>query len=218
MNPAFAQLLRKLGLYHPLHDRRRDRRFRAAGRQRIRDWTAAGKPPPPPDLIKYGVIRDLARRHGCAILVETGTFYGNCIFTLRGDFREIHSIELAPGLYHEARLALAHLPHLHLHLGDSARVLPVVAAGLTAPTLYWLDGHFCAGPSARANQDTPIAAELLWLLGRPSGRDVVLIDDARLFTGKDDYPTVDEIRQLVARHRPAATCEVETDIIRIHPV
>ena len=113
---------------------------------------------------------------------------------------------------------MAHLPHIRLHLGDSASVLPALLLGLSEPALFWLDGHFCAGPSARAEVDTPIRRELDHLFALPVGRHVVLIDDARLFNGRDGYPALAELRDLIRRHRPSATCEVELDIIRIAPV
>jgi hypothetical protein len=218
LRSALIQTLRRLRLYHPLHDWRRDRRFHREGRAAIRRWEAAGRPPPPPDLRKYERIRQCARRYGTDILVETGTWFGNALFTLRRDFRELHSIELAPELHRQAQAALAHLRHIHLHLGDSATELPKLAATLSAPTLYWLDGHFCSGPSARGAKDTPIFEELDHLLRRPAGRNVILIDDARLFTGQDGYPTIDQLRQLAARWRPEAIFQVEDDIILIAPV
>lgn len=211
-------LLKRIGLYHPLHDWRRDRRFHRQSTVAIAQWEAAGRPVPPPDLIKYRVIRRYAQERGIRNLVETGTWFGNAIFTLRRDFTEIHSIELAPALHAQASAGFAHLPHIRLHLGDSATELPRVAASLTGPTLYWLDGHFCSGPSARGAKDTPIFEELDYLLRRPPGQDVVLIDDARCFNGADGYPTIEQLRQMVTPLRPHASFTVETDIIRIVPV
>lgn len=211
-------LVKSTGLYHPLRDRQRDRRFAARMRRALAEWQAQGSPPPPPDCVKHGVIRDYARRHHTTVLVETGTFYGDTIFALRREFEEIHSIELADGLFQLARREFAHLSHLHLHHGDSALLLPQITAKLGRPTLYWLDGHFCAGPSARADKDTPISEELSYLLGRPPGKDVILVDDARLFVGRDGYPTLDQLRGFVVRQRPEAVFEVDTDIIRIAPV
>ena len=219
---AFRQLLirslRTVGLYHPLRDWRRDRRFRQQGRSAIAAWHRQGCPSPPPDLFKYECIRSHARLHSTPVLVETGTWFGNALFFLRRDFREIHSIELAAGLHDDAARQLAHLPHIRLHLGDSTVELPKIARTLSRPALYWLDGHYCEGPSARGAKETPIVEELTFLLARPPGRDVVLIDDARYFTGANGYPTIGELRRLVAAARPAAGFELEHDIVRIFPV
>jgi hypothetical protein len=221
MNPirnTGIALLRATGLYHPMRDLRRDAQFRKKSAAVIEKWIGNGRPPPPPDAVKYGVIRSYAERHGLKVLVETGTFYGDAIFTLRKTFREIHSVELAPGLHASAVAQLRHLGHIHIHLGDSARELPSIAASLKAPAIFWLDGHFCAGPSARGSKDTPVFEELDYLLGRPAGKNVVLIDDARLFNGSDGYPTIDELRLMVKAKRPDASFDVELDIIRIIPV
>jgi hypothetical protein len=221
MNPlrsALSRLLRLLGLYHPLHDLRRSRRFQKSSRVALALWESQGRPSPPPDIVKYDIIRHYARLHGTPILFETGTWMGNALFTLRNDFREIHSIELAPELHTQASAALAHVSHIHLHLGDSAVLLPQISRSLSGPVLYWLDGHWCAGPSARGEKDTPISEELSFLLGRPPGRDVVLIDDARCFNGENGYPTVEELRTWVAARRPESSFTLENDIIRIVPV
>lgn len=181
-------------------------------------WEASGRPPPPPDCIKYERIRRSAREFRTPVLVETGTFRGDAIFALRRDFEEIHSIELAPELHATASRTLGHLRHLHLHLGDSATELARVAGRLTQPALFWLDGHYCAGPSARGEQDTPIVQELTLLFDRPRGENGIMIDDARLFVGENGYPSLDQVRAMAAARRPGAAFAVENDIITLHPV
>jgi hypothetical protein len=215
---TISPLLRSVGLYHSLRNLRRDRRFAAKMRTELAEWRKKGCPNPPPGCIKHAVIRGYASRWGTSVLIETGTFYGDTIFALRRQFAEIHSIELAEGLHHFVKGELAHERHIHLHLGDSAVVLPQIAATLTKPALYWLDGHFCSGPSARGNKDTPVSEEVDYLLKRTPRQDVILIDDARLFDGSDGYPTLDQLRVFVAQHRPGAVFEVDADIIRIAPV
>lgn len=215
---ALSTFLRQVGLYHPLRDWRRGQRFHRTSQAQISQWRSHGCPAPAPDYVKYGVLRDYARRHHCHTLVETGTFYGNAPFTLRYDFTSIHTIELATELYELNRAELGHLPHVQLHYGDSATVLPRLLPDLPGPTLFWLDGHFCAGPSARGEADTPISAELELLLARPPSADVILIDDARLFLGDNGYPSLAQVEALVRAQRPSASCTAELDIIRIAPV
>jgi hypothetical protein len=70
------------------------------------------------------------------------------------------------------------------------------------------------GTTARADQDSPVRAELTALLHHPVRRHMVLIDDARLFTGTDGYPTIDELRTWVERERPGSRVDVDADIIR----
>ncbi len=215
---TLSSLLRRVGLYHPLRDWRRSRRFHRTSQVQISQWRAQGCPAPAPDYVKYEIVRNNAQRHHCQSLVETGTFYGNAPFTLRHDFTAIHTIELAPELYALNCAELSHLPHVHIHYGDSASVLPQLLPDLPRPTLFWLDGHFCSGPSARGTTDTPISAELELLLARPPGSDVVLIDHARLFLGDNGYPSISQVESFVRARRPVAHFSVELDIIRILPV
>ncbi len=212
------RLVRMVGLYHPLRDWRSRRRFRKRARAERRTWRAAGSPPPPPAGVKHDILRRYARDWRTPVLVETGTWMGETLFMLRRDFRELHSIELDPGLYRAARERLAHLSNVRLHQGDSARVLLSVIEGLSHPILFWLDGHYCSGPSARGDKDTPILDELAILLSRPARGDVVLIDDARLFDGTGSYPTLEEVREVVLEARPSAGFSVEEDVIRIAPI
>lgn len=218
MHRGLTNLLKALRLYHPLRDLRRSWRFQRKNAAATSRWEATGRPMPAPDALKYRVIRAYARRYATPVMIETGTFYGDAIFALRREFREIHSVELARGLFDFNAEELAHHRHIHLHFGDSAVVLPRLVSQVTAPTLFWLDGHFCSGPSARADIDTPISAELDCILSRPPGCDVVLIDDARLFVGQDGYPSIEQLRTAVRARRPRASFEVDLDIIRIAPV
>lgn len=46
----------------------------------------------------------------------------------------------------------------------------------------------------------------------------MLIDDARLFTGIDGYPTIAQVKEMVTASRPDASFDCNDDIIRIVPV
>jgi hypothetical protein len=64
---------------------------------------------------------------------------------------------------------------------------------------------------------TPIISELEHILSHPMAQShVILIDDAREFTGENDYPTVSGLKELVFRIKPEFTLELQDDIIRIH--
>ena len=103
---------------------------------------------------------------------------------------------------------------VELLLGDSTVVLPRVLRQIRDPALFWLDGHFMGGSTARAHEDSPVRHELTALLSHPARGHVVLIDDARLFEGRSGYPTLSELRSWIERDRPGSRVEVEDDIIR----
>jgi len=89
-----------------------------------------------------------------------------------------------------------------------------VLAALDHPAFFWLDGHYMGGTTARADLDSPVQRELAALLRHPARGHLVLIDDARLFTGTEGYPTFDDLRALVVRERPGSRVNLEADIIR----
>jgi hypothetical protein len=190
----------------------RDRRLR---RER-RDWERAGRPIPPPPLVKHELLLAFARRGPAQTFIETGTYLGDTVHALRRRFREIHSIELDFTLYEAARRRFAGIRSVTIHHGDSATVLPELLSRLTEPALFWLDGHFSGGVTARAERHTPIQDELRCILRHPIEGHVVLIDDARLFGTDGEYPTIEEIREMVAGERPSWTMAVGGDVIRVH--
>jgi hypothetical protein len=180
-------------------------------------WAMAGRPAPAPHAMKRRRVKALASRHGCTFFVETGTFEGDMVRAVLRDFERIYSIELGEALWKRAKARFAGEPHATLLQGDSARVLGEILPGIDRPCLFWLDGHYSAGETARAERDTPILAELAHIAAHPlRGRHVVLIDDARLFTGSGDYPTLESIRTW-ARAAGYEDVTVVDDMIAITP-
>jgi hypothetical protein len=190
---------------------------RAEERRRIRSWRREGSPVPPPRHYKRSLLREAGRRFGIRTLVETGTWHGGTVEALRRDFDRIVSVELDVALHQAARERFANDANVTLLQGDSGAVLPRVLAELREPAVFWLDAHYSAGDTARGELETPVQDEVFALLDHPVRSHVVLIDDARLFVGKDDYPTLEEVRSWVAERRPDLRFEVRDDVIRIHP-
>jgi hypothetical protein len=180
-------------------------------------WTLGGRHGAPPHIVKEGIIRQHGKRLNLDVLVETGTYMGDMVWALRNDFRAIHSIELDPALANRARNRFARYKHIKIYEGDSAAVLPVIIEQLDKRALFWLDGHFSGGITAKAALETPIALELEHLLARGNPGHVILIDDARAFSGEGDYPTMAEIIHLVGSSNPSLQVIVADDVIRITP-
>jgi hypothetical protein len=171
---------------------------------------------PPPHLLKQRALREYAQRYGLKILVETGTFYGEMVDALRDEFDHIYSIELSTELYEQALQKFKGLRHIELIHGDSGVELGKLVPRIRQPALFWLDGHYCDGVTAKGAKDTPIYEELHHILSPESGH-VIIIDDARLFGSDPGYPSVEELSEFIRSRAPGAGIVVQDDSIRVTP-
>lgn len=134
----------------------------------------------------------------------------------KGKFRRIYSIELDEGLYQRAKSKYRQFHHIFLFQGDSVKVLPRVLDQIHEPCLFWLDAHYSGSITAKGDLETPIVRELSQILSHPLvAQHVILIDDARNFVGINDYPTLEEVKNLVSTICPSSVMSVRDDIIRI---
>lgn len=172
---------------------------------------------PAPRTVKAEVIRRFADREKRSVLVETGTFFGDMLAALRGDFAKLYSVELHPGLGKRATQRFAGDPAIQIVIGDSATQLEPLLRKIAQPAVLWLDGHYSGHLTARGDGDTPILREIDAVLRAGTADDVVLIDDARLFGTDPAYPTIAEVEKRVRAARPACSVRVEDDIVQITP-
>jgi len=181
-----------------------------------RAWEKQGRPSPPPHIIKEELIRDYAKNFKTPILIETGTYLGDMVHAMRKTFSKIISFELDQTLAAQARERFANNNQIEIIQGDSGKQLGERLANINEPCLFWLDGHYSGGITAKGSLETPIKHELTAILSHPVDGHVILIDDARCFTGEHDYPTIDELKSFVATRKPNHKFSVEHDVIRIH--
>lgn len=187
-------------------------------RRLVLKWKLAGRPVPPPPMVKHAVVKEYQRRFGLRTLVETGTFAGGMIDAVKGRFARIVSIELSPEWHARAIERFRAEPHVTLLRGDSGERLAEVLATLDEPALFWLDAHYSGPATARGTVDSPIVRELEAIRAHPVRGHVVLIDDMRDFQGRDGYPTVAELLAWIRDADPNAAVEVRDDILRWGPL
>lgn len=212
MNFAIEKLISGTFLYDIVSDRRHKRELHA--------WIERFRPIPPPHLVKQSVVKEYAKRFSLETLVETGTYLGFMVFSTKDTFRRIYSIELEENLYRRAKRKFSKFNHVTILQGDSGEVLSKLLESLNEPCLFWLDAHHSSGAAFKTGRGkllTPISSELEHILSHAKAQGhVILIDDAREFTGENDYPTIDGLKELVFRLKPEFTLELQDDIIRIH--
>lgn len=182
----------------------------------MKSWRRAGKPVPPPHVVKRRIVSSYASTFGATTFIETGTYFGDMDYAVKDIFQAIFSIELSEDLRRRAARRFRAYPHIQILQGDSGEVLPNILSNLSGNCLFWLDGHYSGGITEKGGSETPVVKEVETILGHSNKNPVILIDDARCFNGTHDYPTLDELRELVALKRPDYEFSVLNDVIRIH--
>lgn len=170
---------------------------------------------PVPHYAKESTIKETAHKYSLKIFVETGTYMGTMVEALQKEFDSIISIELSEKLAVRAEKKFKSSSHIEIIQGNSGEKISFVLKKLNQPALFWLDGHYSGGVTAKADLETPILSEVKNILEHPIKQHILLIDDARLFNGTRDYPTHEELRKFVSRFSSNFTYEVENDIIKI---
>ena len=191
-----------------VHQVRRDRE--------LKEWNLRGKGPTP-HLHKRAVVQGYLHRYSLQVVVETGTYLGEMVDGLASVASRVYSIELDKWLFRRAQRRLGRYRNVTLIHGDSADQLGQVIQDLDRPAVFWLDGHYSGGITARGTVDTPVVSELTQILS-DSKDHIVLVDDAHAFNGTSGYPTMAGLTALVYQLRPSYRVDVEADIIRLGPL
>jgi hypothetical protein len=153
------------------------------------NWFAAGRPVPVPHSIKVQNLLALADVFSIETLIETGTYKGQMIWATLERFKNIYSIEVFPPLASTAKRLFSKYPHVKILEGDSSLVMLSLLPDIPEPALFWLDGHHSGYGTGQGAVACPIIAEIEAIKNLRTGiRDVLIIDDARCFTGRDGYP------------------------------
>jgi len=178
-------------------------------------WYLKNKPVPTPHIIKQKTIKNYAKKYKIKTLIETGTYLGEMINAMKNTFRNIYSIELDKTLYEKAIDKFKDNKHIKIINGDSGEKLPEILKDIDRPCLFWLDGHYSAGITAKGKLNTPIYKELEIIFSHKIKKHIILIDDARCFVGKDDYPTIEELKNFIENNNRKLKLSIKNDIIRI---
>ena len=184
------------------------------GKIQLNKWNKNGCPVPPPHIVKQMTIQEYQDKYQYKILVETGTYLGDMVEAQKKRFRKIYSIELGIDLFDKATKRFKNDKNVTIVQGDSGKVLPDIMLKLNEPAIFWLDGHYSAGITARGDKDCPIFEELDAIFSKKNFEHILLIDDARCFIGEDDYPTIEELTNYVRSKNEKYQVDVKHDTIR----
>ena len=184
----------------------------------ILKWKNEGKPLPPPEIIKRRVISKIRDEKGYEVLIETGTYLGDMIQAQLNNFKKLYTIELSIELFEKAKIRFKKHSKVNLLQGDSGVVLNNLLPTINESCIFWLDGHysgiFKGVQTAKGDKECPIYEELNAIF-RTNFNHYILIDDARMFKGSNDYPTIQELIDFVLTNRPNSLIHIEDDLIYI---
>ena len=170
------------------------------------DWSLTGN-----------FIKNLALFSRACIFIESGTYAGATVKSAVPYFKEIHTIELSSTLYVQAVEKFKNKKNVFLYNGDSANIFNDILPNMQGKIIFWLDGHFSGGTTARGETDTPILQELRAICNSGLKNSIILIDDVRCFGALLDYPALDEIHKAIQEINPAYRVEVMGDILIAYP-
>jgi len=174
-----------------------------------------GEAVPVPHKLKINTIREYLQRFDIRTIIETGTYRGDTIAATVDLLDRAYSIELSGELASKAQVRFVNDARVEILQGNSATVLPTILERVDSPVLFWLDAHYSTGITAGGDADAPILKELDTILGHSVNDHLILIDDAREFTGKNGYPTIETVLDFVRSRNPELRVLAYNDIIRI---
>ena len=178
-------------------------------------WYLRNKPIPSPPIYKEKVVSEYGKKFGINILFESGTFRGDMVYAVKNQFKRIITIELSDYYFENAVKLFKNDKHVKIYFGDSGKEIKRIIQSIKKPIIFWLDGHFVGEGTAKGQLNTPIINELKAILNHQVKSHVILIDDAGYYNGKNDYPTIEKLRNMLKNTK--YSLRVENDIIRIIP-
>lgn len=192
-----------------------ERRRRQWVKTQLEQWHYNGCQLPAPHIVKQITIAYYQKRFSISTLIETGTYMGDMIEAQKKRFKKIYSIELSAYLNEKAKNRFSRDKNIELFLGDSGQVLPTLLKVINEPAIFWLDGHYSKGITAKGIKNCPIWEELNAIFENSKFENVLLIDDARLFIDKGDYPSIEKLTAYIKNKNNKYDVEIKNDIIRL---
>lgn len=176
-------------------------------------WVFKGRPAPDNHLYKRKRIINISNKYSCVSFIETGTFYGQMINSLRHKFSRLASVELYEPLFQKNKKYFSEQQKISIYYGDSSEQLENMIENSEGKILFWLDGHYSGSGTALGSTVCPVMAELDAIKAQGGMEHCILIDDARLFNGTDGYPELDTVKTKLLTINPSYNVYIDGDCI-----
>lgn len=173
-------------------------------------------------------IEKIARLNGARTFIETGTYLGDTVASVRPLFDRVFSIELSAELYERAVHRFSGDSGVTLLLGDSStQLLEAVNRAGDPRAIVWLDAHWSGGNTAKADENTPIVQELKAISSTFLDQAIILVDDLRYFINippgfevheaNGGYPLLQDLLSNIRKLWPDRVAWINGDVLLIFP-
>jgi len=127
------------------------------------------------------------------IYIETGTYYGLNLQEVMNEYKQIFSIEIEKKWVEYNEEKFENKNNIQIIEGDSSVKLPELCSEIEEGVTFFLDAHYSGEGTGYKEKTSPIIKELESIFYRKNNKDIVIIDDSRLFgkitsEGSDDHP------------------------------
>ena len=117
--------------------------------------------------------------------IETGTYYGLNLEKVVDEYKNLYSIGIEKIFIDNENIQIME--------GDSSVKLPELCSEIEEGVTFFLDAHYSGEGTGYKEKTSPIIKELESIFYRKNNKDIVIIDDSRLFgkvtlEGSDDHP------------------------------
>jgi len=167
-----------------------------------------------PLCAKEDIISNYRIKYNIKFFVETGTNYGDMIWRQRNNFDQIYSIELATELVDFSTKRFRNNKNIKIIQGDSGKKLSDILDEISEPAIIYLDAHYWGKNAVRGYKDCAVGDELPIIL-KTGFEHIIIINDAHLFNGERDYPTIDSISRYIHTTYPDSKIDIENNCIVI---
>jgi len=146
---------------------------------------------PAPYYHKHALLLDFFPEN--ASVIETGTYLGETTSVLAHHCKQVLTLEPYLPLYKYNSSRFSNAENVTVINASSEEGFEGALSELCGPIAFWLDGHFSGeGTHGEITNASPVEHELRVIgdyLDKKLGPVYVAIDDARLFTGINGYPS-----------------------------
>jgi hypothetical protein len=137
--------------------------------------------------------------HDCPV-IETGTYLGESTMYFAKRYTRVLSFEPFEELARYNAQRFKDISNIRIVNATSDKGLSDALDDYSCPINFWLDGHFSgAGTFGTLSDASPVLKELEIIFSwADKFRDVgarIAVDDARLFTGLDGYPSLHQLSE-----------------------